>query len=110
MLPIDTPKFLDRLRSGGLGLNLEPIRRLGLQNLFRRVAYSKATHSRLARCVRVQIELANGSTHISVYTSYARRISLSEAARRRLRLPASAMPSSSPLSAVQVPEKPIPTS
>jgi hypothetical protein len=39
-----------------------------------------------------------------------RRIGLSEAARRRLRLPASAMPSSSPLSAVQVPEMPIPTS
>jgi len=42
--------------------------------------------------------------------AYALLISLSEAARRRLRLPASAMPSSSPLSAVQVPEKPIPTS
>jgi len=39
----------------------------------------------------------------------ARRISLSEAASRRLRLPASAMPSSSPLSDVQIPEKPIPT-
>lgn len=42
--------------------------------------------------------------------TYALLISLSEAASRRLRLPASAMPSSSPLSAVQVPEKPIPTS
>lgn len=41
---------------------------------------------------------------------YARRISLSEAASRRLRFPASAMPSSSPLFSVQIPEKPIPTS
>lgn len=43
-------------------------------------------------------------------TRQALRISLSDAASRRLRLPASAMPSSSPLSSVQVPENPIPTS
>ena len=43
-------------------------------------------------------------------SAYAGRISLSEAASRKLRLPASAMPSSSPLSDVQIPEKPIPTS
>jgi hypothetical protein len=56
------------------------------------------------------LSLSSGDPKALSNLPYALRISLSEAASRRLRLPASAMPSSSPLSAVQVPEKPIPTS
>jgi hypothetical protein len=41
---------------------------------------------------------------------YAGRISFNVTVNRRLRFPANAMPSSSALSALQLPEKPIPTS